>query len=457
MVVTTSRQAALLVFLDRVGGQRNDWRAPAADLLFPDADRAGRGIAVHDRHLHVHQYQVEGFRLEAFYRFGTVLGFDHGIGLVAQIGLDEHAIIFIVLNQQDARAIAHRHDCRGGDSVGNRRWPGQGVQGRSKLCPLDGLDQIGRAVEILDLFDAGRDRRGTKQQDHRCAITVFAQATESGIDSGGAGRVDYDRVVGATSRTRFHHTLSHVDRYGADFACELPTAQHAGQDFRPCRLACDHQHSRPLPHWLWLTGAVRDRCQSRLEVKYAATAFGALHPDPATHHFDKTLTYRESKTGAAIATRDGIVDLGKTAKNAFEFPTRDTDTRIAYFEMQQTRFRRRCGTAYTHHYVTLLGELDGVTDKIKYYLTQTPRIAAHYRRHIQCEFGQQLDALGIGFQPVNIDGLLDDLDQVEFDILQTQLLGLDLREIENVVDLTQQRFASITKYADIFLLLAGQA
>jgi hypothetical protein len=41
-----------------VGGQRQDRRAPA-NHPFPRPDRTRRGRPVHDRHLHIHQDQVE--------------------------------------------------------------------------------------------------------------------------------------------------------------------------------------------------------------------------------------------------------------------------------------------------------------------------------------------------------------------------------------------------------------
>ena len=102
------------------------------------------------------------------------------------------------------------------------------------------------------------------------------------------------------------------------------------------------------------------------------------------------------------------------------------------------------------------GELDRVTYEVEHDLTQTPRIAVHHQRDIEADIGEQFNALGVGFQRVDLDRLLDDVEQIEFDVLERELLGFDLGQIENVVDLTQQRLAGVTKHADVLFLLARQ-
>jgi hypothetical protein len=88
--------------------------ASAAALLGPD--RVHRGKAVHLRHLHVHQHQIEGFTPPRLQRLPAVV---RDVDLEAALAQDvqgDALVDRIVLGQQDARAR------RIGRALGRRRW-----------------------------------------------------------------------------------------------------------------------------------------------------------------------------------------------------------------------------------------------------------------------------------------------------------------------------------------------
>ena len=68
--------------------------------------------------------------------------------------------------------------------------------------------------------------------------------------------------------------------------------------------------------------------------------------------------------------------------------------------------------------------------------------------------GEQLEVLGLGRLGDQLGDLLDDLDQVEVDLLELQVAGLDLGEVEDVVDDGQQRVAGAADAVGV-LALAG--
>ena len=71
------------------------------------ADPAGRSVTVHDRHLHVHEHTVETARRQLGQRLLPVIGDLHQEACLLQKLAGYLLIDFVVLHQQDARAL-HR-------------------------------------------------------------------------------------------------------------------------------------------------------------------------------------------------------------------------------------------------------------------------------------------------------------------------------------------------------------
>ena len=99
ILAATRLQAADAVFGHRVGRQGND-RQLMAEL----ADRAGGGVAVHLRHLHVHEHQVKFLCLDLLDRRPSVGGDDNFQARLAQVRGKEIFIVFPILGKQHAAA-----------------------------------------------------------------------------------------------------------------------------------------------------------------------------------------------------------------------------------------------------------------------------------------------------------------------------------------------------------------
>ena len=89
--------------------------------------------------------------------------------------------------------------------------------------------------------------------------------------------------------------------------------------------------------------------------------------------------------------------------------------------------------------LALLGELDGVADEVQQHLTQPPGIAEHHVGHVGRDVAGELEPFSAGAQRQQLGRVAHGLAQVELDALQIEPPGLDLREVEDVVDDGEQR------------------
>ncbi len=85
-----------------------------------------------------------------------------------------------------------------------------------------------------------------------------------------------------------------------------------------------------------------------------------------------------------------------------------------------------------------VGELDGVADEVDQNLTQQPSIAAKDRRSPRIDEAAEREALAPSGHGNDVGNAFDERREVELDRLAVQLVGLDLREVEDVIDDRQQ-------------------
>jgi hypothetical protein len=110
----------------------------------------------------------------------------------------------------------------------------------------------------------------------------------------------------------------------------------------------------------------------------------------------------------------------------------------------------------TERDAALVGELDRVADKVQQHLPDPAIVAAKSRgcggRHV----GRQLQPLGVSKRGGQLHRAVEQRDQVEFRLIQLHPAGLDLRQIEDVVQDRQQRVARCADGLDKCALLRVQ-
>ena len=92
-----------------------------------------------------------------------------------------------------------------------------------------------------------------------------------------------------------------------------------------------------------------------------------------------------------------------------------------------------------------LGELDRVAQQIEQHLPQPRRIADQLGGHARRDFAHQSQPFLLGAGRHHLDHLLQMVAQREAGPLQLQLRGLDLGQVEDVVDQVQQVVAGPAK------------
>jgi len=116
----------------------------------------------------------------------------------------------------------------------------------------------------------------------------------------------------------------------------------------------------------------------------------------------------------------------------------------------------RTGQFHVQHDFSRFGELDGVADEVDEHLAQARGIAHQFGRHSRRDPAGQLQLFFMGPDGHNVPGLLHQLSKVERNVLQMDMPGLHLGNIENVVDNVQKVFPGLPENLHEFLLFFVQ-
>src|SRR5262249_52862033 len=167
------------------------------------------------------------------------------------------------------------------------------------------------------------------------------------------------------------------------------------------------------------------------EGKCRALARLRLDPDLAAAHLDDAFRYGKPQAGAAFLAGDGIVGLLKLLKQVGLIGSRDARSGVTDRDIEGAIVRFDLDVDFAR-----ISELDGIADEIDQYLRKTPPVAATWR-----EFGSHLDfecELFVGRQRLKraAHGLGNILDAV-IRQFEHQLAGLDLGQVENIIDETE--------------------
>ena len=196
--------------------------------------------------------------------------------------------------------------------------------------------------------------------------------------------------------------------------------------------------------------------QRRGEPECRSALAGALHANLSAHEFGEPLADRQAQTGAAKPPRGGGVGLHERLEEIHLHGGRHADARIRDREAQHMPAVPAPVGRDMEHDFALGGELDRVADEVEDDLAQTHGIAAHPRRHLRIDVHHEFEPLGARGVGVEVERQLEMLPQVEVDRFEGEPSGLDFREIEDVVDDRQQRFAAVAQRVGEVPLLRGE-
>ena len=175
----------------------------------------------------------------------------------------------------------------------------------------------------------------------------------------------------------------------------------------------------------------------------------ALDPDGPVHQCDELRTDRQSKSRAAELSRGGTICLAERFEDGALLLGGDADSRVLDGDVQGQMVGCDRFDGRVDPHVSLLRELDGVADQVQEDLTQSARVAGQNGWNVGGNAQQQLQVLFGRPGRERTKRIGDQIAKVEVDPLEFQFAGLDLREVEDVVDQAQQGICRLLDQVEI--------
>ncbi len=182
----------------------------------------------------------------------------------------------------------------------------------------------------------------------------------------------------------------------------------------------------------------------------------ALEPDAAAHQLHQAAGDGEPEPGAAVLARGRHVGLGERLEELRGLLRRHAHPGVAHGELQLDLVAGPLQQLDGEPDLAALGELDRVVDEVGEDLSETQRVAAQVLGDRARDVDEELEPLVVGLLGRQRDDGGDDVVDLEVRGLEVELAGLDLREVEDVVDDPEQGRAGIVDLADVVALLGGE-
>ena len=196
--------------------------------------------------------------------------------------------------------------------------------------------------------------------------------------------------------------------------------------------------------------------QSRGEPERAARSGDALDADRASHHLHESLGDREPQTRPSVPACRRAVGLRKGLEQPLAVLGRDADAGVGDRKANQGVVIGLLDEGAVHDDFATLGELHRVADEIREDLPQTSGVASHPRREVRVRQVRELQALSVGAFGEQLEHVLHRDAELEVGLLEVELAGLYLGEVQDVVDDRQEPFPGPAHRLGVLSLLSGQ-
>ena len=234
---------------------------------------------------------------------------------------------------------------------------------------------------------------------------------------------------------RFHRAGGRRDH-------EAPGFELRAEDFHVDGAVVDHQHARARREQQALRRVRGDGRRGRQRDRQRegrAQARLADHRDVAAHERGELAADREPQARAAEAARGRAVFLHEGVEDRRLVLRQDAGAGVDHVDDQRHVRLGRIHAARADQHVAAGGELERVRHQVHEDLADAQLVALGPAMQVRIDVEQQLDALLVRALREQVDDFLDHLADVEILRFEAQLAGLDLREVENVVDDGEQR------------------
>ncbi len=187
-----------------------------------------------------------------------------------------------------------------------------------------------------------------------------------------------------------------------------------------------------------------DAVEGQPHVEGAAPPHLTLHADGPAHHVHELAADGQAQPRAFLAAPRAAVGLPEGLEDAGLVLRRDPDAGVADPEPQPVVLVLLPLLVGQDHHLALLGELHGIAQQIDEDLAQAVGVTPHQRRHTGPNVADQLQPLARGHGGHCQRRGLHHQPHIEGRFRQLQPTGLDLREIQDVVDQRQQCLRGLT-------------
>ena len=177
--------------------------------------------------------------------------------------------------------------------------------------------------------------------------------------------------------------------------------------------------------------------EPRGKPETAAHTGCALAPCRAAHQLSQAPGDGQPKAGAAVLARHGVVSLFEGIEEPGHGLGCNSNPRVLHFKAQQRRAVVFLLGVDLQHDVAMTRELDGVVGVIEQGLLQPSRVTQKMGRQVR-EFDEQAQALGLDGCGQNRNHIAQHVTDGDGHFFQHKLAGLDLGEVQDVVDDAQQ-------------------
>ncbi|KAF5058282.1 hypothetical protein DSECCO2_348250 [anaerobic digester metagenome] len=205
-----------------------------------------------------------------------------------------------------------------------------------------------------------------------------------------------------------------------------------------CGPALRHQHGADARgHDAPRGRAFRVTVEHRRELEGRALAQAATHRDVPAHEVHQPAADVQSQARAAEVAGGGCVGLHEGPEQARQHGLVDADARVHDLEAQgeHPRGRRRVfGASDDQTDRAVMGELDGVAAQVDQNLLEPQRVADQAGREAGQHGDRQFVAVREGPGGQDVPHLVQQRVQIEGSGVQRHLVGLDLGQVQNVVD-----------------------
>src|SRR6266571_2102353 len=179
--------------------------------------------------------------------------------------------------------------------------------------------------------------------------------------------------------------------------------------------------------------------QGQLEPERTALTWGAFKANLSIHQLNQLLRDRRAEPGAAVTPGGRIVCLSEALEYALLGVGRDADPRVLDGEAQTHRVIALTLARDRQRDPAGLGEFDAVADQVVEDLSKVIRIAAQSVWNLGHDVSVEVEPADLRLMREHSGGAVDQCVQIKICFLDINLAGLDLRDVEHVLDQFEHR------------------